>query len=86
MPIVGYLYSRSSFEHVFIEKPKSGKIELGPYASDANHAWKIDSDCSSVDVDVKKMSTEKGYDHLIINEDKFSGYDPFEVKCEDILF
>ena len=59
---------------------------MGPYEGDANHVWNIDADCLSVDVDVTKMNTEEDYDYLTINEKKFSGHDPFKVKCEDILF
>jgi len=57
----------------------SGKIELNKYKDGANHAWNIDSDCSSVDVDVTKMHTEENYDYLFINNDKFSGEDPFKL-------
>ena len=56
------------------------------YESEANHVWKIDADCLSVDVDVTKMDTEKDYDYLSINEKQFSGDDPFKVKYEYILF
>ena len=59
---------------------------MNKYKSDANHVWNIDADCSSVDVDVTKMDTEKDYDFLLINENKFSGDDPFKVNCDNVLF
>ena len=59
---------------------------MNKYKSDANHVWNIDADCSSVDVDVTKMNTEEDYDYLSINKNKYSGDDPFKVKCEDFLF
>ena len=58
---------------------------MDKYKSDANHVWNIDADCSSVDVDVTKMDTEEDYDYLTINNDKFSGDDPFKVKCDNVF-
>ena len=71
-----------SFKNVFIEKT-IGKIELGVYENDADLLWKIDSDCSNVTVDVTRMATEYRFDWLYINDEKFSGFDPFKVKSED---
>ena len=58
---------------------------MNKYASNADHVWNIDADCSSVDVDVTKMATEKDYDYLSINKNQYSGDDPFKVKYEVVL-
>ena len=59
---------------------------MDKYESSANHVLNVDADCSSVDVDVTKIDTEENYDYLMINDNIFTGTDPFKVKCEDILF